>query len=966
MSATKKPKKSGVAKHSFKPSSSVEFISSNVGEPPENRTIHSAVAPRASKARALLPNLAFQGEVAHRAFDIHDFHAIEEKWQCVWEKAKAFEAKPDKRKKFFFTTPYPYISGSLHLGHGRAAIESDIYCRYMRMNGYNVLYPLSFHITGTPVLGISAAIKNKNSDVIKLYELYVAAYEKDSKKVKSIVQSFVEPQKIVDFFVPKMEKEYRQMGLSVDWSKQFTSGDMEHQQLVTWQFEKYKELGYLTKGKYPVLYCPTDQSAMGEDDIKDADSHSVDKQEFTLLKFKYGDKFLVAATLRPETVYGQTNLWVNPEVKYVEALVGKERWILSAEAVEKLSYQKSDVKVVGEVKNQLIGIKVTAPIINRELIVLPSSFVDADIGTGIVTSVPSDAPYDYVALKELKENVTLLQKYNLNPKEVKDIEVIPIIKTIKYGDRAGLRVVEQNSIVLQDDPKLESLTQEVYKEGYHTGVLLDICGKYAGFSVKIAKEQMKQEMIKRSQADFMYETTRKAVSRSGGKVVVAVLDDQWFIDFNASGWKDKASECLQQMTIMPETFRSQFEDVFQWLDKRPCVRRRGLGTSFPFDNKWIIESLSDSTIYMTLYTISDIIRKHKLLREQLNSAFFDYVFLGKNSVVVAGKKTGVKPEILDELRTDYLYWMPLDHRHTFVLHLSNHLSFMIFAFAGLFPPCDWPKKISFHGLIISGGAKMSKSKGNVITILHIKENYGADVFRFYMTSATSLEGTFDWRENEAENARNTIARLYAEMRDAVSQRKKGMVRPLFVSKFHSLLKNSRARMEAMKLREYNNSVVFDMLHMVKDAKLVMKDEELEAFYDFIIEDWIKLVAPTCPHLAEELWSLAGKQGLVSLAPWPAHDDVRIDSALEEAEKSFEKIIDDITNVLKIVKEKQRKEANKIYLYVLPQDKETYDSELLTKRIGREVVVFVVNDPKKIDPENKAGKAKLGKPGIYVV
>src|SRR3989338_5859542 len=132
MSATKKPKKSGVAKHSFKPSSSVEFISSNVGEPPEN--------------------LAFQGEVAHRAFDIHDFHAIEEKWQGVWEKAKAFEAKPDKRKKFFFTTPYPYISGSLHLGHGRAAIESDIYCRYMRMNGYNVLYPLSFHITGTPVL----------------------------------------------------------------------------------------------------------------------------------------------------------------------------------------------------------------------------------------------------------------------------------------------------------------------------------------------------------------------------------------------------------------------------------------------------------------------------------------------------------------------------------------------------------------------------------------------------------------------------------------------------------------------------------------------------------------------------------------------------------------------------------------------------------------------------------------------
>src|SRR3989338_6950803 len=119
-----------------------------------------------------------------------NFAAIEKKWQAAWEKAKVFEAKPDQRKKLFFTTPYPYISGSLHLGHGRAGIESDMYCRYMRMDGYNVLYPLAFHITGTPVLGISAAIKNGDKHVIAVYESYVAAYEKNSKKVKSIVQSF--------------------------------------------------------------------------------------------------------------------------------------------------------------------------------------------------------------------------------------------------------------------------------------------------------------------------------------------------------------------------------------------------------------------------------------------------------------------------------------------------------------------------------------------------------------------------------------------------------------------------------------------------------------------------------------------------------------------------------------------------------------------------------------------------------
>ncbi len=99
------------------------------------------------------------------------FKRIESKWQRKWKEKKVFEPKVDrKRKKFFFTTPYPYISGSLHIGHGRAVAESDIYVRYMRMKGFNVLYPLAFHITGTPVLGISAAIESGDEGKIELYK----------------------------------------------------------------------------------------------------------------------------------------------------------------------------------------------------------------------------------------------------------------------------------------------------------------------------------------------------------------------------------------------------------------------------------------------------------------------------------------------------------------------------------------------------------------------------------------------------------------------------------------------------------------------------------------------------------------------------------------------------------------------------------------------------------------------------
>ncbi|MEK6917976.1 MAG: leucine--tRNA ligase [Nanoarchaeota archaeon] len=900
----------------------------------------------------------------------YNFKNIESKWQKKWEEKKVFEPEVDRKKqKFFFTTPYPYISGSLHLGHGRAVTESDIYSRYMRMKGFNVLYPMSFHITGTPVLGIAAAIKNKDKEKIKLYEDYVSAYVKDKKKVKSTVQSFSDPNNIVKFFIPKMIEEYKQLGLGVDWRRSFTSGDAEHQAMVTWQFRKYKENGYLTKEKHPVLYSIQDESAMGEDDIQDADSSPVEKMEFTLLKFKFKDKFLVAATLRPETIYGQTNLWINPKIVYWEIKIDDETWIVSEQCVEKLKYQGRNIKIIGKTKEHLLGKKVSASMINRELIILPSGFVDPDVGTGIVTSVPSDAPYDYVALREIQDNKELEKSYGFDfeqIEEIEEIDIIPIIKTKKYGDKAGVKVVEDAGIVLQNDKRLEALTQQVYKEGFHNGIMNENCGKYSGMGVKEAKEKVKEDLIKRKVADKMYETSRKAVSRSGGKIIVAVLDNQWFIDFNVQGWKKRAYDCLNKMEIVPENMKKQFEDTFEWLDKRPCARRRGLGTEFPYDKGWIIESLSDSTIYMTLYTINHIIRKNKIKKESLTSDFFDFVFLGDRKIGEVAKKIKVKEKVLEQLRESFEYWMPVDQRHTFLLHLSNHLSFMIFAFAGLFPEKYWPKKISFHGLVVSEGSKMSKSKGNVITLLHIKENYGADVFRFYLTNSTNVDSVFDWRQSEASNAKSSIEKIYYEMLEIIKKRKKGKTRPVFESKFNSIIKNATEKIEKMKFREYNSLVVFDMFRLVKDAKMILKDDELKAFYDLIIDKWVKLISPVCPHVSEEIWSKLGNKGFASLAEWPKADESKIDKKLEESEKAIGKFIDDVNNIAKIVKERGEN-VRKAFVYVIPNERDMYveNLPLIERKTNLIVKIFSVNDRNMHDPQGKAKKAKPGKPGIYL-
>ncbi|MCK4531313.1 MAG: leucine--tRNA ligase [Candidatus Aenigmarchaeota archaeon] len=952
-----------------------------------------------------------------------DLRKIERKWQERWKKKKVFEPKVDKKgKKFFFTTPYPYISGSLHIGHGRAVTESDIYVRYMRMKGLNVLYPLAFHITGTPVLGISAAIESGDEGKIGLYKGYVRNYVKNEKKLEKILESFRDPWNIVKFFIPKMVDEYSSLGLSIDWTRRFTTGDPDYQNFITWQFTKYREKDYLIKGSYPVLFCPKCDNAVGEDDIQDADTNPVSKLEFTFLKFRMDDGLvLVAATLRPETVFGQTNLWVNPNTEYVKIEIGNETWAISKEGKEKLSYQKKGLKTVGYVNGkELIGKYAKAPGINKKIIILPSTFVDPNVGSGIVTSVPSDAPYDWMALKDLQENKDECERYELDFGEVRKIKVIPIINIPGWGDLAALRISEKMKLKNQNDPRLEEATQLIYKEGFHTGVMNENCGAYAGMKVTEAKDKVKDELIKNGEADLMYETSREAYCRDGTKIVVSVLEDQWFLDFNAKGWKGKAYKCLKRMDLLPETMRKLFEDTFEWLDKRPAARKRGLGTPLPFDKKWIIESLSDSTIYMSFYLIKNLINKHKIKPDQLLPEFFDYVYLGKGNVSNVSKKTKIKTGVLKEMRSNFDYWYPNDHRHTYVAHLSNHLSFFIFAHAGIFPEKYWPKKISFHGFVQSEGQKMSKSKGNVITLLDVKNKYGADTFRAYISTAITLDGTFDWKTNEAGNMQKNLSNLYALLSEIIKKRKKGKLGPMgkaFISKFELSIKEAGEALEGMRLRDYGNLAIYTIPSWIKKLKRRANESEVRAVYNLIAEKYVKMLNPVVPHLSEEMWEKLRKKGFVSLENWPEYDKKLIDEKLVAYEELADTTAEDVRNVLKLVKFKPKKirlfvpakwkyaffkklkkeiektrdvkkimknvmdkehgmeiakivpavvkDPSKLPSFVMDQDSEfsslSETKNFLKKEFGYEIEIIRAEDSKS----DKAAKASPGKPGIEV-
>ena len=321
-------------------------------------------------------------------FDMQQFEVTAgEKWDQV------FEANPSERPKFYITVAYPYPSGAMHVGHGRTYIVPDVIARFWRMRGYEVLYPMAFHVTGAPVIGISKRIARGDEKAIHLYrDLY--------KVPPDVLAQFTNPLEIVRHFSEEYQRVMKSCGLSIDWRRRFTTVDPTYSKFIEWQWKHLGEANHVVKGAHPVRYCPQCENPVGDHDLLEGDKAEILK--FTLVMFQYGDSLIPTATLRPETIYGVTNLWVNPGVTYVKVSVDGQKWIVSQEAADKILLQDHTVEVIERIPGiSLIDQNVFHPLCGN-VPVLPAEFVDPDMASGVVMSVPAHAPFDYIALRDLQ------------------------------------------------------------------------------------------------------------------------------------------------------------------------------------------------------------------------------------------------------------------------------------------------------------------------------------------------------------------------------------------------------------------------------------------------------------------------------------------------------------------------------------------------------------------------------------
>mgnify|MGYP001392981718 CR=1 FL=1 len=811
-----------------------------------------------------------------------DWNSLQQKWQRKWQDAKLGVAKVSSKPKFYMIFAYPGISGFLHVGHMRGFSYTDAICRFERLNGKEVLFPVGTHASGNQAIAFANKVKNKDEDWL--------SYLKNNGCPEDKINELDKPEKIIEYFNDVYVNEYwKKFGFLCDWDRFTCTTFPDYEKFIQWQFRKLKQADLLVQKPYFATACvvhgPVAVDA-SETDI--AKGGNAEKNEYTLLKFKWKDNYLVAATLRPETIFGQTNLWVNPRAKYVRVEVAGENWIMSKEAAEKLKFQKDDVMLKEDVDpKDLIGTEALAPGINRNIMILPADFCDPNVGSGIVTCVPSDAPYDYVALRRLQKDSALCHEYDLNIDTIKSIELIPIIESKGYGLYPAQEIVNKLKISELNDPNLKDATQEIYKSGFHTGVMRDSCGKFAGKKVRDAKELMKAQLLEDGTADIFYDLSEEVICRCGEQVIVKRIDDQWFIRYSDTELTAKAKEHARGMKIYPKEYYENIPCVLDWFAERACARLGNwLGSKFPFDERWTIEPISDSTLYPVYYIVSKFVKNGSLKVDDLTEEFFDYVYLGKGEGRDEWKK----------VREEFLYFYPLDINLGGKEHKTVHFPVFLMNHVALLQKEHWPKGIFINWWITAEGGKISKSKGGAVPIADAVKKYGVDAMRLYYSHIGSPHVDVVWTHEIVSHYKQNLERIYNFIQELNLNDSKSSIDSWMQSRMHEDLKYVNRIMQEYELRELASIVYYSMYDNLR--WYIRRGGSNKFVVGEYISVWSRMMNPITPHLSEELFN---GQGLCSASNWPLADDQKISLEASAGEELVKTAMDGMRSVMKLAK-----------------------------------------------------------------
>jgi leucyl-tRNA synthetase len=590
------------------------------------------------------------------------------------------------------------------------------------------------------------------------------------------IPKFADTSYWLEYFPPKCRGDLDRFGLHVDWRRSFITTDANpfYDSFVRWQFNKLRAKNHIRFGKRYTIFSPRDGQPCMDHDRQSGEG--VEPKEYICIKMRLDapspafeakfpqlsgrQVFLVAGTLRPETMYGQTNCWVGPEIEYgaFEAANGDNNnshspvYLCTARAAVNMSYQGillaencgSPVSLASIKGSDLIGEMVQAPLSEYGRVpVLPMMSILPGKGTGIVTSVPSNSPDDFAAWRDLRDKEAFRDKFGIAGSLLTDFVPVSIIESPQLGGFAAEKCCADLGIKSQNDRvALEKAKELCYKEDFYAGVMKK--GPWTGEAVSDAKPKVREELLADGRAFVYYEPENLVVSRSGEECVVA-LCDQWFIAYGEPAWRAQVEKCLRGvLEVFSDEARNQFEATLAWMQQWACSRSFGLGSRLPWDPQFLIESLSDSTLYPAYYCVAHILQGGSLdgsvspngIRpEQMTDAVWDYVFGLSDTLQEVSEVSGIAEALLQRMHREFDYFYPVDLRVSGKDLIPNHLTFYLYNHVAIFPEKYWPRGIRANGHLLLNSQKMSKSTGNFMTLFEACDEFSADATRIALADA---------------------------------------------------------------------------------------------------------------------------------------------------------------------------------------------------------------------------------------
>lgn len=737
---------------------------------------------------------------------------IEAKWQKKWDDSKLYEVKADPSKqKMYISGMFPYPSGAgLHTGHARSYTIVDSIARFYRQKGKNVLNPIGWDTFGLPA------------------ENYA-------------IKTGISPQEATKTNIANFKKQFKRLGISIDWSREINTSNPEYYKWTQWIFRELYKKGLAYRKESYQWWCDNDKTVLANEQVENGRcwrcGEEVTKKRMTQWFFRitaYADELLedidnldwpekiktmqrnwigkskgaeiefeVAEgnakgekikvfTTRPDTLFGATFLTVAPEHPLLDKLVNG----LTKDKVEE--YKKESLKkteIERQENKQKTGIFTGSYVVNpangKRIPVWVSDYVLGGYGEGAVMAVPAHDERDYEFAKKFDLDIVKVVE---KPEGIADDDICyhgeGVI--VNSGDFDGQNSADVREQVLS---WLEEKEIGRSKTTYKMRDWLISRQRYWGCPIPIAYDKDGNEhLIPEEQLPVMLPTLTDFKPDDSGKSALAKSEEFMYVEVNG-----------EKMVRETDT-----------MDGYAC-------------SSWYLLRYADP----------------------------------RNS------ERAWDPELVN-------YWAPVDY-YVGGDHAVAHLLYVrfwthVFKDLGLTNFSEPVKKLLYHGYInAEDGSKMSKSKGNTIDPLEvIDQGYGADSLRTYEMFIAPYEIDASWDSRGIAGVYRFLNRVWVLVQEFIESEKS--IENL--SNFEEVQKSRHKTIKKVTEdfhRESLNTVVAALMEFVNDL-YKFKLEGFSEDWRQVLEDLLKMLMPFAPHISSELWQQLGNNNFIEESGWPEWDE----------------------------------------------------------------------------------------------